>query len=176
MIFEILAEKPGLESDQKTFFYDNEKNILSDETGFIWEYPNTYGDLENMEQKPFTPFDKNTPLKKSRKVRIVKIQLGLSCNYTCDYCSQKFVERPKETNAKDIENFMELFNNLEFDEQVGLKVEFWGGEPLVYWKTMKPLAEAIADRFADWKQKPVFTMITNGSLLTDDICAWLYSM
>lgn len=176
MIFEILAEKPGLESDQKTFFYDNEKNILSDETGFIWEYPNTYGDLENMEQKPFTPFDKNTPLKKSRKVRIVKIQMGLSCNYTCDYCSQKFVERPKETNAKDIENFMELFNNLEFDEQVGLKVEFWGGEPLVYWKTMKPLAEAIADRFADWKQKPVFTMITNGSLLTDDICAWLYSM
>ena len=71
---------------------------------------------------------------------------------------------------------MKLFNELEFSEQTGLKIEFWGGEPFVYWKTMKPLAEAIRERFSSWKKQPHFSVITNGSLLTEDNCAWLYAM
>ena len=175
MKFEILASRN--KDDEKIFYYDNQTNTLSDETGFVYEYPQALANVTHTHvQQPYVSFDKDRPLKKSKSARIVKIQMGLSCNYSCDYCSQKFVERPKETNAKDIENFMELFNNLEFDEQQGLKVEFWGGEPFVYWKTMKPLAEAIADRFESWQKKPVFSVITNGSLLTEEICAWLYSM
>ena len=34
MIFEILAEKTP--NDKKVFYYDNEKNILKDETNFIY--------------------------------------------------------------------------------------------------------------------------------------------
>jgi uncharacterized protein len=176
MKFEILASRN--KDDEKILYYDNQTNILSDDTGFIYEYPKAVANVGpvNANQKPYVSFDKDHPLKKSKQVRIVKIQMGLSCNYSCDYCSQKFVERPRETTPKDIENFMELFNNLEFDEQQGLRVEFWGGEPFVYWKTMKPLAEAIADRFESWTRKPNFSVITNGSLLTEEICAWLYSM
>jgi uncharacterized protein len=170
MIFEIHAERN--KDDKKIFYYDNEKNILKDVAGQIFEYP----DIQKTNSKLTKPFDKNNPLKKSRQTRHVKIQMGLSCNYSCDYCSQKFVERPKETSKKDIDNFMELFNNLEFSEEKGLKVEFWGGEPFVYWKTMKPLAEAIREKFKDWKKPPHFSVITNGSLLTEDICAWLYAM
>jgi uncharacterized protein len=175
MKFEILASRN--KDDEKILYYDNQTNILSDDTGFIYEYPKAVANVGPVGvQKPYVSFDKDNPLKKSKQVRIVKIQMGLSCNYSCDYCSQKFVERPKETTPKDIENFMELFNQLEFDEQQGLRVEFWGGEPFVYWKTMKPLAEAIADRFESWTRKPNFSVITNGSLLTEEICAWLYSM
>jgi uncharacterized protein len=171
MIFEILSKKFN-EDDEKTFFYDNVHNILSDESGFVWEYPNAVSPAGT----PYKSFDKDRPLKKSRQVKHVKIQMGLSCNYTCDYCSQKFVERPKETNAKDIEDFMAMFNQLEFNEKEGLRIEFWGGEPFVYWKTMKPLAEAMLENFSTWTKKPEFSVITNGSLLTEDICAWLYSM
>jgi len=171
MIFEILGKKFN-EDDEKTFFYDNVHNILSDESGFVWEYPNAVSPAGT----PYKSFDKDRPLKKSRQVKHVKIQMGLSCNYTCDYCSQKFVERPKETNAKDIEDFMAMFNQLEFNEKEGLRIEFWGGEPFVYWKTMKPLAEAMLENFSTWTKKPEFSVITNGSLLTEDICAWLYSM
>ena len=99
--------------------------------------------------------------------------MGLSCNYSCDYCSQKFVERAPETSKKDIDAFMEKLNALEFSEEVGLRVEFWGGEPLVYWKTLKPLAETIRQKFADWKVKPQFSIITNGSILTEEIIDWL---
>jgi uncharacterized protein len=171
MIFEIHAERN--KNDKKIFYYDNETNTLKDDVGVVYE---SQQQANTKNQSPVVPFSKDVPLKKSRAVKLVKIQMGLSCNYACDYCSQKFVERPKETNPKDIENFMELFNELDFDEQRGLKVEFWGGEPFVYWKTFKPLAEAIAEKFSEWKQPPKFSVITNGSLLTEDICAWLYAM
>lgn len=169
-VFKINAERN--KDDKKIFFYDNETNTLSDESGFVYE--KSEQPLTN--RQPVVPFSKDVPLTKSGKARILKIQLGLSCNYACDYCSQKFVERPKETSPKDIQNFMDMLDNLQFSEEEGLKVEFWGGEPFVYWKTMKPLAEAMMAHFDSWQKKPQFTVITNGSLLTEDICAWLYAL
>lgn len=171
MIFEIVAERNA--GDRETFFYDNITNTLKDSKGFVYEYPNG----QYQEQRPkVIPFSKDQPLKKSKTVRLLKIQLGLSCNYTCDYCSQKFVERAPETNKKDIDAFLAKLDNLEFDEQLGLKIEFWGGEPLVYWKTLKPLAEALRERFSHWGKEPVFSMITNGSILTREMAMWFYYM
>lgn len=172
MIFEIHAERSA--NDKKIFFYDNEKNVLSDSSGFIFE--RTPVSQQCCSKDAVVPFSKDKPLKKSRSVRVIKIQLGLSCNYSCEYCSQKFVERPRETTPKDIEAFMQMLDNLEYSEERGLKVEFWGGEPFVYWKTLKPLAEAIRAKFSGWKIQPQFSVITNGSLLTEDVCAWLYAM
>jgi uncharacterized protein len=173
MIFEILATKIGT-SENETFFYDNQTNTLTAPDGTVLEYPNAKERVET--RKEVVPFDKHHPLKKSRLITHLKIQMGLSCNYSCDYCSQKFVERPEETSKKDIDAFLERLDGLDFDEKKGLRVEFWGGEPLVYWKTMKPLAEALQERFSSWEKPPKFTMITNGSILTKEICAWLYYM
>ena len=170
MLFEIHAEKNA--NDKKIFYYDNMTNVLKDETGFVFEYPQT----QQQNSKPFVAFDKNNPLKKSKLITHIKIQMGLSCNYSCDYCSQKFVERPKETSKKDIDAFLEKLEVLEFNEEQGLKVEFWGGEPFVYWKTMKPLAEALKEKFTTWKRKPQFSVITNGSILSDEIIDWLMMM
>jgi len=172
MIFEILAQKKG--APDATFYYDNEFNILKDAVGKIFEYPEENRMKQNKE--PVTPFDKNTPITKTKAVKLLKIQLGLSCNYSCDYCSQKFVERAPETSKKDIDAFLAKLDNLEFSEEKGLKIEFWGGEPFVYWKTLKPLAEALREKFSHWQKEPVFSVITNGSILTKEICAWLYYM
>lgn len=172
MIFEILAQKKG--ASDATFYYDNEFNVLKDADGNVFEYP---ADKRiKQDKEPVTPFDKNSPIKKSKAVKLLKIQLGLSCNYSCDYCSQKFVERAPETNKKDIDAFLAKLDNLEFSEEKGLKIEFWGGEPFVYWKTLKPLAEALREKFSHWQKEPVFSVITNGSILTKEICAWLYYM
>jgi uncharacterized protein len=168
MLFEIHAERNA--TDKKIFYYDNLINVLTDEYGNVFEYPQH---IANPNLSPYVPFDKENPLKKSKDIQLLKIQLGLSCNYSCDYCSQKFVERAPETSKKDIDAFLEKLDVLKFDEGRGLKIEFWGGEPLVYWKTLKPLAEALIDRFSGWKQKPVFSIITNGSILTDEMIDWL---
>lgn len=172
MIFTIRAERNS--TDIKEFFYDNTLNILSDDQGNIFEYP--IDSRIGQPSQEVRAFSKDAPLKKSKKINTLKIQLGLSCNYSCDYCSQKFVERPQETSKNDINSFLEKLLALEFIEEEGLKIEFWGGEPFVYWKTLKPLAEALADKFKDWKVKPSFSVITNGSLLTREICSWLYYM
>lgn len=167
MLFEIHAEKSS--EDTTIFYYDNETNILKHIDGNVYEYT----DIQEHPAIPYVSFDKNHPLKKSKLIKLLKIQMGLSCNYSCDYCSQKFVERAPETSKKDIDAFMEKLNVLEFSEQEGLKIEFWGGEPFVYWKTMKPLVETMFDKFSTWKVKPIFSVITNGSILTDEIIDWL---
>jgi uncharacterized protein len=94
MIFEIHAERN--KNDKKIFYYDNETNTLKDDVGVVYE---SQQQANTKNQSPVVPFSKDVPLKKSRAVKLVKIQMGLSCNYACDYCSQKFVERPKETNS-----------------------------------------------------------------------------
>ena len=170
MLFEIHAEKSA--EDKKIFYYDNMTNILKDSEGNTFEFPESQRNQPE-KREPYKPFDKDRPLKKSKLITHLKIQMGLSCNYSCDYCSQKFVERAPETSKKDIDAFMEKLSVLEFDEQMGVKIEFWGGEPFVYWKTMKPLAEAIYEKFSSWKRKPQFSVITNGSIMTDEIIDWL---
>ena len=170
MIFEIRAEKN--KDDVKTFYYDNVGGVLKDGDGMVFEYPT----IEKPNFKETVPFSKLSPLKKSKQITTIKIQLGLSCNYSCDYCSQRFVERPPETSKKDIDDFMRKLEVLDINEKNGLRVEFWGGEPLVYWKTLKPLAEAFAEKYSHWKKKPSFGMVTNGTLLTREICSWLYYM
>jgi uncharacterized protein len=170
MLFEIHAERSA--ADKKIFYYDNMTNVLKNADGTVFEYPQ----IPKQNLKPFVAFDRDHPLKKSRAIQLLKIQMGLSCNYSCDYCSQKFVDRAPETSKKDIDAFLEKLDVLEFEETKGLKIEFWGGEPLVYWKTLKPLAEAILDRFSGWKQKPVFSIFTNGSILTDEMIDWLMKL
>lgn len=173
MIFEIHAERSA--GDNKVFYYDNMENILKDAEGNVFEFPDK-PTIPDAYLKEYKSFDKDHPLKKSNKIHVLKIQLGLSCNYSCDYCSQKFVERAPETNKDDISEFMQKLEVLQFDEEAGLKIEFWGGEPLVYWKTLRPLAEALQEKFKEWKVKPHFNMITNGSILNDDIIDWLMKM
>lgn len=169
MIFEIHAERN--ENDKQVFYFNNTTNELKDIRGVDYKFT-------EMPQMPqfvsHKGFRRDKPLKKSRLVTTLKIQLGLSCNYSCDYCSQKFVERAPETSKKDIDAFMECLENLEFDEGYGLKIELWGGEPLVYWKTIVPLVERLNERFSGWAKKPVYSMITNGSILTQERCNWLY--
>lgn len=165
MKFKIYAERTS--GEKATFFYDNETNTLSAEDGFVFQNGYTAGGQNAV------VFSPDEPIRKSRQVRMLKIQLGLSCNYSCDYCSQRFVPHADETNKHDIPKFMQMLENLEFSEETGLKIEMWGGEPFVYWKTMKPLTAALKEKFKDWKTPPRFSVITNGSILTEEICDWL---
>ncbi|MEY4646095.1 MAG: hypothetical protein RLZZ596_2926 [Pseudomonadota bacterium] len=99
--------------------------------------------------------------------RILKISLGLSCNYACEYCSQRFVARNVETNPEDISGFLASLDTWVLNSPDA--IEFWGGEPLVYIKTLKPLANALREKFPAAR----FSVITNGSLLSPDINQWL---
>jgi len=106
------------------------------------------------------PLGKTTP-------RVLKISLGLSCNYSCEYCSQRFVARNIETNPDDIDGFLASLERWVLSPPD--VVEFWGGEPLVYIKTLRPLADALRQKFPAAR----FSVITNGSLLNQETNQWL---
>jgi len=111
-----------------------------------------------------------------KDLKTVKIQLGLSCNFECDYCNQRFVPHADQTNPDDVQPFVDNMHNWFEGGKDGLgsgtKIEFWGGEPLVYWKTLKPLAEALRVKYP----KAIFGIITNGSLLDSEKNEWLENL
>lgn len=103
-------------------------------------------------------------------VRVLKISLGLSCNYSCDYCNQRFVPHADASSPDDVESFMAQLTDALIEPPE--RIEFWGGEPLVYWKTLQPLAERLRAQYALAK----FSIITNGSLLDPQKNEWLDQM
>ncbi|WP_375568348.1 radical SAM protein [Seohaeicola saemankumensis] len=111
----------------------------------------------------FTPVPrvaKDRPLGKSHAPRVLKIQLGLSCNYACSYCNQA-VQIADATVSKlaDVEAFLAGLDG--WIEGAPEKIELWGGEPFLYWAKIKRLVPALAARFPGAS----FSIITNGSLL-----------
>ena len=167
--FKIFAKNKD-KNETKVFYYDNMTSALT------WENGSPIYNTEirqktktrNWEVVPVnTP---EMPLGKTSKVKVLKIQLGLSCNYSCDYCSQRFIPHSDETNSKYVDKFVQ---NLDiWMEGEPKRIEFWGGEPLVYIKTIKPLAEKLKQKFPNSD----FIMITNGSLLNPEINEWIDNM
>ena len=103
---------------------------------------------------------KDKPLGKSRTPRVLKIQLGLSCNYACSYCSQAFqIADATVSKLAAVEHFLTQLDGWITGSPE--KIELWGGEPFLYWAKIKRLVPALAERFP----KSAFSIITNGSLL-----------
>lgn len=169
MEFKILS-KSLADGKTATFYYNNMTNELYNEKRVPIKHETAIPSPEG--QFKFN-FDDPEPWTKTKKVSTLKIQLGLSCNYACVYCSQRFVARPEEMTKAQVAGFMKKLDNLEFNEQNGLKIELWGGEPFVYFKTIVPLVAALKERFRDWQRQPRFSIITNGSLLSDEVCKWI---
>jgi len=115
------------------------------------------------------PMSPDNPACKSRAVRTLKIQMGLNCNFSCAYCNQASQVGQANGNVADARAFLENLPNWLQADPDNLRIEFWGGEPFVYWKALKVLGEELRKRFP----KAHFNIITNGSLLDDDKINWL---
>ena len=151
--------------------YDNHTSALTDLHGMP---------VTPVERKAYPVFpiavSADTPAGKSGNVKTLKIQLGLSCNYGCSYCLQRFVPRAPSMGRQDVEDFLSKLPNWfaggEDGRGHGVNIQFWGGEPLVYWATLRILAEALRERYPNARP----SVITNGALLTPEIVEWLDRM
>jgi uncharacterized protein len=140
----------------RQFLYNNQASTLTDALG----RPVLPVERREYESYAWTG-------RKSNEVRKLKIQLGLSCNYSCEYCSQRFVPHADQTGPSSVVDFIASLKTLNIADDA--RIEFWGGEPLVYMKTLQPLVEQLRLRhpYAD------FSIITNGSLLNPMVGMWL---
>jgi uncharacterized protein len=161
MKFEIHALHP--DGQPVLLHYDNQLSELTwqDGTPVLPVQTGTFRDA--------TVVSVNQPGRKGN-IRVLKISLGLSCNYECSYCNQRFVPHAGASHPDDIETFISQLTEALIEPPE--RIEFWGGEPLVYWKTLKPLAERLRGLYSHAQ----FSLITNGSLLDAQKNEWLDSM
>lgn len=164
MRFKLHCVKLDAPDDAGCFYYDNQTGLLHAADGAAVGEPRA--DL--LDYVPAFKADAvKNPIRKHNAPRILKIQLGLSCNYSCSYCLQKYVPRANETSFRLLPEFIEkVKKHLKGQPQ---NVQLWGGEPLVYIKTLRPLVAGLKQLYPTAK----FTMITNGSLLTPEINDWI---
>lgn len=151
-------------------FETQEKKILlynTDVSTLKWEDGTDV--LDNCRPADPESKKKKTSFQKGkRNLENIKIQLGLSCNFECEYCSQRFVPRADETNPSFVQDFVDNMGNW-YKGSGKVHFEFWGGEPLVYWKTLKPLATKLHKKYP----KATMSIITNGSLFNKQIVDFL---
>ena len=166
MIFVIEVTKEGRPVN---YTYDNISNKVQDETGKIINPLLGKSEINEWslrgvgESMDFTPFNNFNKFKRS--VATLDISLGLNCNFNCSYCSQRHF-RGKADSAKpsDVIPFMEMLSRNEITVDEEGKIFLWGGEPLIYYKTLEKLVPLLRERYPS----QMFEIITNGSLLTKD--------
>jgi uncharacterized protein len=156
----------GVEEAQ--FVYDNETSEIYNPKGKLLNI-RVFNNTRKYSYVLDKAVSKDTPGIKTHYIKTLKIQMGLSCNYSCEYCSQRFVPNIDHANTKYMNKFIESLDSWLFNAPE--KIEFWGGEPFVYWKTLKPLAELLREKYPLTR----FSVITNGSLITEEIIDWLYN-
>jgi len=153
-------------------------NVVVDEKPHQWVYDNIvnvfYDENGNDLLKDFLPYkadnyEKVIPFtrecndnKKSTYLKLMEIHLGTKCNFNCKYCSQTAYRNSSySASPKDVDPFIDLLkNNVEKID----RIQLWGGEPLVYWKTIQLLVPKLRELYPN----AFITMPSNGSLLTKD--------
>jgi uncharacterized protein len=105
----------------------------------------------------------------------VTVAPTMKCNLACRYCYN-----PKETQttmSKETIDRTALFigDHLKMsrDTVTPLGVTWIGGEPLMEFATMTELAERIVGVASEYDREVTGTLVTNGTLLTEDIAACL---
>lgn len=94
--------------------------------------------------------------KKSIAPENLEIILGYACNFKCEYCSQHGSKNilPKVDTSKIIQNMKKL------DLSKCTVIEVWGGEPFLYFESIKDIMSEFKENNFLW------TFVSNGSLLT----------
>lgn len=149
----------GADGRRVALRYNPHTSELADERGAP-----LVGPAEARQFVPVHGISPSSPGRKSAAPSTLKIQLGLKCNYACSYCNQSSqVESATVTRTADAEEFLEKLDGWLEGEPT--RIEFWGGEPFVYFAKLKRLVPALRERFPGVE----FLIVTNGSLIDDEI-------
>ncbi len=97
----------------------------------------------------------------------------LRCNFTCDYCHA--LRAPEEKSGVDMDaKIMEHTIDFIFKSPAKEKViEFTGGEPLLRFDLVKQGIEFAEKKAEKDGTKVIFTVVTNGTMLTEEIIDYL---
>jgi uncharacterized protein len=145
------------------FFYNPHTSELLDEEG-----DSVVPDVAPGAYEDAPRISPSAPGRKSSAPRTLKIQLGLRCNYSCSYCSQaSSIESAVVTRTADADRFLASLER--WLTGAPERIEFWGGEPFVYFAKLKRLVPALRERFPAAE----LVIVTNGSLIDEEIVEFI---
>jgi uncharacterized protein len=178
---EALSEHPDLNSEQLDAFvefFDNRQLLV----------PADHDENSIMENRRRGRLN---DLSTGRQIRIVQLVLSNRCNFRCKYCFEGLGQTPlsetiyanstperlaaqaSRSNAfmgkEEAERYLiEVIQMAKAAGNTALAVQFFGGEPLICWKTIRH----ILDHFGRGEAHGIdisYSIITNGSLITDEV-------
>ena len=137
-------------------------------------------DIEQLqrEKKLFTPdvyADKAFDLKKRHTdIKALCLHVAHTCNLNCEYC---FASQGKYHGDRALMSFETGKQALDFliassGRRTNLEVDFFGGEPLMNWDTVKKLVAYARSIEKTHNKNFRFTLTTNGVLIDDDVIAF----
>ena len=102
-------------------------------------------------------------LARTGKERFLGLFLTLRCNFACPYC---FQDEQKSDISKEIidQSLEQLFSKVEETQAEKVKIEFWGGEPLLCLDKFEYTVKRARELNAKTQIKIQFTLVTNGSI------------
>jgi|GEM_PF-7053744 len=100
-------------------------------------------------------------------INCIYINLTSECNFSCKYCLVKQANR--EEKYMTLEVAKEIIPFLLRNRVLKPMIIFYGGEPLLNFKVMK----YIVNQFKNSDIFPAFSLITNGSILSEDIIQFI---
>ena len=107
-------------------------------------------------------------------VHTIFIMTGFACNYNCKYCmqhgSREIYVPKKEYNLEIIDFIKQIANKRKESDKSKLILNFFGGEPLLFLDIIKDIIERVIEDYVD------FSIITNGSLITDEFVSYVHSV
>lgn len=110
-------------------------------------------------------------IRRPESSRVVTLMLTWSCNLNCTYCFEKFKSAGKEMSFETAKTVLtKEFTDFKESGQKRIKVEFFGGEPLLRFDLIKKITEWIVS--IDWGVEYELSITTNGVLLDEEKMAW----
>lgn len=178
MKYRIWCKVPGGLQDELPdgYVYDNQTNEVWAPGGQLIEFAKeaSFSGIPAPKRISIAPvMSKGNPVMgKDRRLRTLKIQLGMKCNYHCSYCLQAaFRDQGEQAKPEEAEAFIERLTAAGIEVKPGGRIELWGGEPLVYVKVLRRLIPLLRAKFG---ADPLISMVTNGSLLTRELVDFFF--
>lgn len=108
------------------------------------------------------------------KIKIMYLILTNSCNLNCRYCflennphyNEKRSHMSEEIAMLAVKKYCDYLKSNSIESPL---IVLYGGEPLINFETIKKVICYIST----YVKNPQYSLITNGTLLTDDICSFL---
>ncbi len=121
-------------------------------------------------------FVKDDPFIDNRVFKSMCLIITRNCNFSCKYCFAKESNKTEYRNAimsEEIAKEALSFLVNASKERKSLEIDFFGGEPLLGFETIKSTVEYSKVLKEKYSKKFLFSLTTNASLLNDEIIDYL---